>query len=107
MNMNTNMFSGFGVGFDSVSKIRFQKFEFKDTYEYLIINLEACKGLNAEERLRMLKDLLLAFDSSFSKGYVTSYDLSKQPLISELLPSFLLEQDESYVSGDDCKESFK
>jgi hypothetical protein len=73
----------------------------------MILNIENFKTKNGCERLKMLKDLLCAFDSSLNKGYVTNHDLSKHPLISELFPSFLKENDEGYISGLESKESFK
>jgi hypothetical protein len=74
------------------------KFEFYDTYDYLIINLESFKNYD-DTRLKILRELL-------SKGCITSYDLTKFPVISELLPSFW-GNDESFIHGLNSNESFK
>jgi hypothetical protein len=109
-NTNTNtMFTTLsGYGLDSTCLFKIQKFEFNDTYEYFIINLESVNFYTDEERLKMLRDFLVTFDSVSSKGFVTDYDLTKYPIIAEILPLFSdCDKDDSYIRGVCSMESYK
>lgn len=94
-----------GYGLESVRKISVQKFEFFDNFESFIIDLEKVNRLTPLEYITGLRNFLTALDSSTCKGFITSYDLSKYPIISEILPCFTDEED--YIKGIQSKESYK
>lgn len=94
-----------GYGLESVSKVCVQKFEFFDNFESFIIDLEKLNRLTPKEYLTGVRNFLTALDSSTCKGFITSYDLSKYPIISEVLPSFT--DEDEYIKGKHSKESYK
>lgn len=77
-----------GYGIDSVQKVMLQKFEFNDTFDSFVWNTSQNVWVNATDRLESVTALLTALDSSTSKGYLPHHDLSKFPVISEVLPYF-------------------
>lgn len=76
-----------GYGIDSVQKIMLQKFEFNDTFDAFVLNT-ATVFKDASERLGCVNSLLLALDSSTSRGFLPHHDLRLFPVISEVLPYF-------------------
>lgn len=101
-----SMFLGYSL--DVKNKVKVQKLEFEDTFDYLILNLEPLVQFDAKERLEIMRAVLSAFESKSEKGFVTSCDLRQYPIISELIPSFFNPvEDVEYVSGTKSKESYK
>jgi hypothetical protein len=97
---------GYGVGIDSKLKLKIQKFEFSDSYDVFKLDTSVWKGVSVSVLLSSVSSFLIALDSSTTKGFLPHLDLTKFPVISELLPCFW-EKDESYVNGVESMESYK
>ena len=65
-----------------------------------------CKS--TEEQIVIIETILQLLDKQNSKGYINSLDLTKVPLISELLPYFIsgVEYDK-FINGEFSMESYK
>ena len=99
------MFPGYSL--DTVKKVKVQKVEFLDSFEKFEVDLEVMGRYSAEVKLGVIRDVLLSLDSVGSKGYLTTQDLTKIPVISDILPSFFDEEDSVYVRGDKAFEGYK
>jgi hypothetical protein len=82
---------------------------FKDSYASLslVVDYYECLSLSAEGRYSLIVQSMDILDSSTNKGFLTSSDLSKFPIISELLSSFIIDGCEEFIKGDCSMESYK
>lgn len=94
-----------GYGIDSIAKVKIQRFEFHDTFDSFVLDVTGWNEVSVSEVLTALSSIITSLESSTTKGYVSSVDLSKYPVISSILPSFTTE--ECYVNGEDSMESYK
>ena len=97
-----------GYNFDVSGVLRFQNLAFKDTNYYM--HLVEYKEMGIEERYKIIKETINALDSSTNKGFLTSYDLTKFPIISDLIPSFFqgdANTFHAYVKGEKSMETYK
>lgn len=96
---------------DSQKVLKIMGLEFKDDFSSLRINFEKVFTVCLLERIRVVSNFLLVLDSSTNKGFLARSDLNTFPIISELLPSFLLagsdEEKLKHISGDLSMESYK
>ena len=97
-----------GYNLDVSGVLRFQNLAFKDTNYYL--HLLEYKQMSLEARYKIINQTLHTLDSSTNKGFLTSYDLTKFPIISDLIPSFF--QGDAirfydYVKGEKSMETYK
>lgn len=99
-----------GYSLDSQRLLRVMGLEFNDSFSNLQLNKEKYKGCTLEERYNLIERVLSVLDSATNKGFLTTFNLSCFPLLSELLPSFLLEcsdSKEEYINGSKSMESYK
>lgn len=93
---------------DSVFTLKLQQFTFKDTFStFLLTSYSSSELTDLSERLRAINNFLSALDSSTNKGFLHSYDLSRFPIISDLLPSFLSSDDAGFIKGESSMETYK
>lgn len=92
---------------DFKNKIKVNNLLFIDTYSSLEFDLGSYKEMREEERLRLIEMVMESLDSSTNKGFLPCYDLSKFPIISELLGSFLIVQNDEWVKGCKSMETYK
>jgi hypothetical protein len=97
-----------GYGIDTMKNLMIQKFEFFDTYETWLLNRSIWQGMSVLGVLPAVTDLLIALESGTNKGFLTQHDLSKFPVVSEMLQCFLEKvDDESCVKGVESMETYK
>ena len=85
---------------DSQLVVKVLGIEFIDDFTFIKIKMEKYKDLSVKERYLLIKRVLLTVESSSSKGFLTSHDLTKFPVLSEILPSFLMAGSE--IERDEC-----
>jgi len=91
---------------DSQKTLKIHNFEFKDTYSSMLIDNGKYLSLSIEARYTNICKILKSLDSSTNKGFLTSTDLSKYPIISDFLTSFI-DGSEEYMKGGKSMESYK
>lgn len=100
-----------GYSLDSNSVVKILGLEFNDSFSSLLLSKEKYKDLNVEERYKLIERVLSVLDSATNKGFLSTTDLSRFPLLSELLQSFILEGCETarseYINGSKSMESYK
>jgi hypothetical protein len=60
--------------------------------------------------LRAIEEIIKSLESSTSKGFLNSQDLNLFPVLSEIIPSFVLEGEMSrkeYINGEKSMEGYK
>ena len=98
-----------GYGLDMVKKVQILSLEFKDSYSFLSIAREKYENWSVDQRQTLILDTLKLLDSSCNKGFLTTVDLRKFPVLNKLLPCFIhpgLEEEE-FISGRESMESYK
>jgi hypothetical protein len=110
-NTNTNIVQQ-EYNLDSAKVLKIGDLVFKDNYSSLVIHKEyyQCLSLSCEGRYNFICQTLIILDSSTNKGFITSYDLTKYPIISELLFSFItvdVNVAGEYVDGFESMETYK
>lgn len=100
-----------GYSLDSNRILQVFDLEFIDSFSSLLLSKEKYNSMCVSDRYNLIKRVMSMVDSSTNKGFLPSYDLNRFPIISELLPSFLLDGSESavseYISGCQSMESYK
>lgn len=92
---------------DKQRELKISPFVWLDTYSLLRISTN---NLTLSQVLKGINTVILKLESSTSKGFLTSQNLKLFPVICEILPSFLNEdelQSKEYISGDKSMESYK
>jgi len=94
---------------DSPKILRIGDLVFKDSYSSIEISKDYynCLSLSSEGHFKLICQTLVTLDSSTNKGFLTGYDLTTYPIISELLTSFITEDGKEYVNGIESMESYK
>ena len=94
-----------GYHLDKKSEIKMFGVKWQDSY-YSIQLLQ--QDYTIQNCLSLIKDILVALESTTSKGFIPSYDLRVFPIVSEILPSLLHNQEDiTYVRGAKSMESYK
>lgn len=76
----------------------------KDSYSSIFLSTK-CLGL--EECIILVDQVLTALESSSSKGFLTGYDLTTFPIVSEILPALLQGVESKVFNGEESMESYK
>ena len=94
---------------DSHKEIKIFSLTFKDTFDSILASTP--QKYSIEQCLQDVDEVLNVLESTTTKGFITSQDLTKFPIVSEILPLFILPSDEAsiseYVCGDKSMESYK
>jgi hypothetical protein len=96
-----------GYSLDYKIKLNIQDLEFKDTFSSLELNTTKYLNIPLQERIKLVEGVVESLDSSTNKGFLPSYDLSKFPIISDLLGSFIVDGNEEYIKGIKSMETYK
>jgi hypothetical protein len=99
-----------GYNLDSHKQLNIHKLKFKDTFSYLELDTNKYSSLSAEVKYQIIEELLVALDSSTNKGFLNSFDLTKYPIITDLIPCFIhvgSKDYEEYVRGVKSMELYK
>lgn len=94
---------------DSHSEIHIEKIILHDTYASLMLSKNR-KVYSVEECISMVESIKTRLESSTSKGFITSVDLTTFPIVGELLQPFLRGSEvevKQYVSGSKSMETYK
>jgi hypothetical protein len=97
--------NGYSLDYSRVLKV--QNLEFKDSFSSLKLIQEKYQTLSMEEIYLVITVTMTSLDSATNKGFLTTHDLSKFPIISDLLPSFTHGESEVSLTGEESKESYK
>lgn len=105
----TNLQKYGSYSLDKVKELKVLQLHFLDSFSSLQLDLSKYNTLSMLDRIKTIEQSLDSLHSSSNKGFVNRHDLSTYPIFSELLPSFLLDDDESveYLYGYKTMESYK
>jgi hypothetical protein len=83
--------------------------EFIDSFASIQLDISKYESIDIQERIRIIETSLDSLHSSTSQGFVNNQDLSRFPLVSEILPSLLIAGGDSmeYQNGSKSMESYK
>jgi hypothetical protein len=83
--------------------------EFIDSFASIQVDISKYESIDIQERIRVIETSLDSLHSSTSQGFVNNQDLSRFPLVSEILPSLLIAGGDSmeYQNGSKSMESYK
>jgi hypothetical protein len=90
---------------DSYRELKIYSLVFHDSYSSVILANSGRKH-SLDQCLELVKTILTGLESSTSAGFLPSHNLLEFPVISVLLPSFILGGKE-YVQGGKSTESYK
>lgn len=82
---------------------------FIDSFSSLQLDLTKYDSVSVQGRIRIIESTLDSLHSSTSRGFVNKHDLANFPVVSEILPTLLIEGGDGleYQHGLKSMESYK